>query len=300
MSQRVSVSSADFIRNIGHWQNEALRRPISITHHGRERLVLAAPDEFNSGAAAEAAVHSSLQELRADADAVLENLEDGFLAFDTSLRVTRSNTIAEAFIGRSRDLLHGVFAIDFMPQPVGLVLHERLQRVMRTRKHETFEAAFDNRHIVVRVFPLSGGVAALFGNITEQCEQRLRLEEANALVAAMHSHPYAAAIRLDASARIRSIDDDFCHWSGFHRDDMIGQRFVDLVPGCQRREVGDLIENAMRESKQQKIDLTLLSRQGQELAGVLAVAPILTEFIAHGVMAIWVSAVGSVNAHQAA
>ncbi|MGE0531368.1 MAG: hypothetical protein AB7G40_03200 [Hyphomonadaceae bacterium] len=48
MPSRISVSSADFIRNIGYWQNEALRQPISITHHGRERLVLAAPDALQT------------------------------------------------------------------------------------------------------------------------------------------------------------------------------------------------------------------------------------------------------------
>ena len=104
MQNRVSVSSADFIRNIGHWQNEALRRPISITHHGRERLVLAAPDEFNAGATAETVVKASLAQLRADADAVLENLEDAFIAFDATLRVSaatlpRKPSLAAAAMG---------------------------------------------------------------------------------------------------------------------------------------------------------------------------------------------------------
>ena len=56
------------------------------------------------------AVKTSLSQLRADADAVLENLDDGFLAFDATLRVKRSNAMAEAFIGRSRDGLQGATA----------------------------------------------------------------------------------------------------------------------------------------------------------------------------------------------
>lgn len=300
MQNRVSVSSADFIRNIGHWQNEALRRPISITHHGRERLVLAAPEEFNAGAAAETAVKTSLSQLRADADAVLENLDDGFLAFDTTLRVRRSNAMAEAFIGRSRDGLQGAAAMDFMPQPLGVVLHERLQRVMRARKYETFEAAVGDRHISVRVFPMTEGAGVLFSNTTEQHDQRLRIGEANALRAATESHPHAAAIRLDASGRVKDIQDDFCAWSGHQREDVIGHRFTDLLPPTYRREVAEVLENATRDAAAQQVEITMLGMQGQEVSGVLTLAPIQTEFITHGVMAVWVFSGKAVEANRAA
>lgn len=84
MPNRISVSSADFIRSIGYWQNEALRQPISITHHGRERLVLAAPDAFQiTGASDEVA--KSLAKLRADVAVVQENLGDGYLSIDAQL-----------------------------------------------------------------------------------------------------------------------------------------------------------------------------------------------------------------------
>ena len=67
MSDRLSVSSADFVRNVGYWLNEALHRPISITHHGRERLVLALPREFNPRATTDTTGKASLEELRAEA-----------------------------------------------------------------------------------------------------------------------------------------------------------------------------------------------------------------------------------------
>ncbi|MEQ1492333.1 MAG: hypothetical protein ABL932_17455, partial [Terricaulis sp.] len=79
MPNRVSVSSAEFIRNIGYWQNEALRQPISITHHGRERLILAAPDAFEASANTDDG-EKGLTQLRADVSAVKENLGDGYLS----------------------------------------------------------------------------------------------------------------------------------------------------------------------------------------------------------------------------
>lgn len=42
----VSVSSADFLRAYGHFSQTALREPVSITSHGRDRLVLISADEY--------------------------------------------------------------------------------------------------------------------------------------------------------------------------------------------------------------------------------------------------------------
>ena len=209
MPDRMSVASADFIRNIGHWQSEALRQPLSITHHGRERLVLASAQEFNAGASADATASVSIEELRAYADTVMENLGEGFLAFDTSLRVERSNATAEAFIGRSREMLHGAAAADFMPPPLGAALHQRLQRVMLTRKRERFEAVVDDRHISVRVFPLAEGAALLFANTTEEHLQRVRLAVGGALRAATERHPQTAALALDIAGHVTAIHSGF-------------------------------------------------------------------------------------------
>ena len=78
-----------------------------------------------------AAIDGSLTRLRADADAIVENLEDGFLMFDAELRLARCNGAAPALIGRSRDVLRGQAMPELMPPPLGLLLEARLQRVLR-------------------------------------------------------------------------------------------------------------------------------------------------------------------------
>ncbi len=100
MANRVAVSSADFIRNIGHWQSEAMRQPIAITHHGRERLVLAAVDQFNPSGTADTAMQAEFAAIKAAAAAVLESMEDGFLSFDAHARIQSANVMTEASSAR--------------------------------------------------------------------------------------------------------------------------------------------------------------------------------------------------------
>lgn len=43
----VTITSVEFQRNIGQYQDTALTEPVSITRHGRERLVLISAEEFH-------------------------------------------------------------------------------------------------------------------------------------------------------------------------------------------------------------------------------------------------------------
>jgi PHD/YefM family antitoxin component YafN of YafNO toxin-antitoxin module len=42
----ITVSSAEFLKAYGRLSEAALREPVSITSHGRERLVLLSADEY--------------------------------------------------------------------------------------------------------------------------------------------------------------------------------------------------------------------------------------------------------------
>jgi PAS domain-containing protein len=159
---------------------------------------------------------------------------------------------------------------------------------MRSRKREELKAgSFDGRHLHMRVFPTSGGAAVLFHNTTEQHVLRQRLERGEALGDAVRRHSGAAAIRLDSRARVEAVDDLFCVWSGFSGGDIVGHRFVDLISQPLRRESGELLERVLREAVTAEISLILLGKRGDEMPGVLALAPIMIDCVAHGAQALW-------------
>jgi len=290
LSNRISVSSADFIRNIGFWQNEALRKPISITHHGRERLVLAAPDAMQTKSADDETTHG-LAKLRADVAAVQDNLGDGFLSFDPQLCVRHSNAVAEAFVGLSKEDLEGAPIVSALPQPLASILCDRVQRVIRTRQAERFEVgAPDGRHLALTVFPVSVGAAALMRNVTESHVLRHRMEDGEAMQHAVGVHRRMASIKLDARARVEAVDETFTDWTGFVGADLVGHRILDLIASGQRREGAEMIERVLREGQPRAMTITLLGKRGDEIEGELALAPILTDFVAHGAFALFVPA----------
>lgn len=288
MAARINVTSAEFIRNIGYWQNEALRQPVSITHHGRERLVLAAPEAFEATAPDEEASRS-LAALRADIAAVRDNLADAYLSFDTHLTVSGSNAAAETFLGISREDLRGMPLLQALPQPLASVLADRVQRVMRARQADRFEiSAQEGRHFSVSVFPITVGAVALLQNSTEHHALRRRLEDCDAIQQAVHKHPRTAIIKLDLRARIEAVDETLTGWSGFGRADVIGHRFIDLVAAGQRCELAELIERVLREGEVRQVSLTLLGKRGDEIDGLLVLAPVMTDITSQGAIGLFV------------
>ncbi len=43
----VTISSAEFQRHFGHYQDVALTEPVSITRNGRERVIILSTDEYH-------------------------------------------------------------------------------------------------------------------------------------------------------------------------------------------------------------------------------------------------------------
>jgi PAS domain-containing protein len=191
MHDRVSVASSEFIRNVGYWQNEALRRPVGITHHGRERLVLATPEKYK---ASQGAGEGHLTNGQFDAQIVLDNLEDGYVALNGSLRVAHANAAAATLIGRARDMMIGDGLGEVFPQPFAAILQEKLLRVMRARKPDAFAATLNDTVVSIRAFPLSEGVGVLLGNRTEQHDQRVALGVGTAACDAANRHSHAAGV----------------------------------------------------------------------------------------------------------
>lgn len=291
LSHRVAVSSAEFIRNIGHWQSEAMRQPISITHHGRERLVLAAADAFSGDASPDSTAASDLATLRAVSAAVLEHMEEGYLSFDAHARIKTANAVAEAFIGAPRDALIGRTVFEALPDPMAAMLADRLTRVLRARRAETFECgAFDGRHAAIRVFPLPDGAAALLHNITEQYALRREREIGQALDSAVRAHEGVAVIQLDAHGRIESVDAVFSAWSGFNAAELRGHRLADLIAAGARRELMGAFERALREAAPATADLVLIGKRGDEIGGRAVIAPLMSDFVARGAQMVWVRA----------
>jgi PAS domain S-box-containing protein len=120
------------------------------------------------------------RQLEQKAQAILETLQDGFLALDSEFRFTYVNAAVERDFGLPREQLLGKVCWEVHPQLSETIL-SHYRSVMEHRKPSSFEDEFAGRIFEVHVYPSpDGGVFAWGRDITErkQLEEALRASEA--------------------------------------------------------------------------------------------------------------------------
>ena len=282
------ATAGEVSRNFGQWQDVALTGPVIITHHGRPRVVLLSADRYASwNRLPEAAAGAGDRAAETCRQAILEHMAEGFIALDPTLRVTSVNPVFEALAGRSAGQLLGADWSDLFPLAPQAVIAEQMRRVLRTGEAVEFEADStlqSGRCYTVRIFPYPGGVAALFVNRTEEHDLRNRLRHAQAMRAATTALPRLAVARLNIRGVLAEMDSDFLRLTGFSSAELLDCRLTDIIRPADRRDLARALEKVLQGGPAMRIETALLVKAGDERPVELALAPILRDAAADGVM----------------
>jgi PAS domain S-box-containing protein len=125
---------------------------------------------------AHAAARAEAEAARADIDAIVSRIADGFVALDRDGRYRYVNDPAVAMLGRPRERLIGrePWVVDRILE--GGAFHQAFLRAVREQRAETLEAAHPDgrRHYELRVYPSPTGASVFAEDITAR---RRREEE---------------------------------------------------------------------------------------------------------------------------
>jgi PAS domain S-box-containing protein len=295
MQDRLAVSAAEFVRNFGFWQEKALQNPVAITHHGRERLVLCAVENFNQtdappGAAAPPPFTHEAEEmthLTTSLAALMDNIIEGFILLDADMRILDVNRVSEAYFGRSRSQLVSRTVSELYPNAAHSFVMEHVRRVMRTHEAATLDLesiVFPGRHITLRMFPHPQGVAVLLVNRTEEQRVKNLLEESEAVRTAILRHPQIAMARIDSRGRFTFSDDSFAFWTGFPPEELLNCRVGDIVVAQDRRRISDAFEDVLRSGVPAAVECRVVVKDFSEQDLLFCLSPIVSEYMTSGVV----------------
>ncbi len=276
MSDRVHVTSADFSRNIGHWQTQALEQPVAITHHGRERLVLVSATRFSE--LQERPANRRVQSDSPQLHWLLGTMSDGYLVQTLDLKVTELNAVAAAILGVTAHEAIGRKLADMLPAAGAALLTERTRMVMRTGQAETFDgegAAFAELYLTFRITRLGDAIVTLISNLTERKLVEEQRKVGDAVRLALVEIPGMAGVTLSQFGRMTFVSKCFSKYSGFSAEELQDVRLTDIMTQHYKRSFTDCFERAIGEDKTEALDVCFLLKNGELAEGHVSIAPYL-------------------------
>jgi PAS domain S-box-containing protein len=263
-----TVTAADISRNFGEWQNKAMSAPITITHHGRARLVLSSVDHYQARGENGTSIRADAWQANAKIHAVLSQMQDGFLAFDARLRITDANAAAELFVGVAKDQLIGRDLREILPRTQNSIAWDHFGRVLRNGQPVEFQirsVLHDGVRLKVKAFPFDDkGMAVIFTNLGAQEEATELVRRLNAMQAAVRAEAGLALIRINPRGGIDAVDPAFQDMTGFSETQLLDLLMIDIIHVHHRYSFTRALNAVVREGSVKTVVATILARDGEE------------------------------------
>jgi PAS domain-containing protein len=250
---RTSVTSADFVRRFGMWQDRAAMRPVIVTHHGRERLVVLSAQQYETlSLRASQGGRVVAEPMAPRFGALLDRLSQGFVSVDRDMIVTEVNAAAAAYWRLDRERLAGTRLTDPLPGLGRTPLYGHLLRAIEAGETAAFDQpnpAYPGRWLRCETMPYLDGAAVLFRDVTDEIARQARAEELDAIAAATMAHGGIGRARLSARGLLVEVDRPLALMADRDPAALTGSRMTDLVPFARRREAADALEAALTDGR---------------------------------------------------
>ena len=264
-SDDTTVSAADISRNFGDWQSKALQWPVTITHHGRPRLMLVSVEAFKN-AEPKREVDEPAAELSAQFRSVLSHIKEAFYALDQNFQVIEANAAAEDYFGLTREAMLGNDLRELIPHTRDSFAWDIYRRVMTTGELAEFKVKASIRgrpKLNVKAFPYDGGgVGVMFTSLEIADQESVLRKRGEGLFKALKCEPALSVAVLNGRGGIELASDAFCALTGFDRGQLETLTLAELVGAAERAPLVKALNEALREDAPTSIDVTLMTKAG--------------------------------------
>jgi PAS domain S-box-containing protein len=169
-----------------------------------------------------------------DVSAVLERVQDGFVALDRTWHYRYLNSTAARLLGRSKpaDLIGKHIWTEY-PEGVGQEFQLAYQRAMDTQQVQVFLDYYPpwQRWFENRVFPSSDGLTIYFTDVTQRVKDSEALRQSEQRLRAFFDSGLVGMAMFTADWRWGQVNDRLCEMLGYSREQMLSLEWGNLQAG---------------------------------------------------------------------
>ncbi|MDQ2879029.1 MAG: hypothetical protein M3R41_08130 [Pseudomonadota bacterium] len=265
------VTSSDFVRRFGVWQDRATREPVYILHRGRPRLVLTSVEVMD----ALCAPHGKDAEVGdGDIHALLAATSDMVLIADPAGRVLTASLAARRHFGTLADI--GAPLAALASSETNVLLGGAIARVLATGMADELDlpsSTHPSRRLALRIEPHRGGLLVIARDTTIDSEWRDAREAIAAVDQAIAAIDGIATAAISLRGYLEAPDASLARLTGLDPASLANVRFVSLVEIGGRAGVADTIEAVSVDGAPRAVSAVLLVNRAAPLLVRIGIAP---------------------------
>lgn len=268
------VSAADFIRGFASWRLHSERRPVVVTHHGKDAHVLISLDDYRrmGGGEGEANRAAPLQESQV---LLLESVRDSLILVDRERRIVAINPAATDMLEVPAASLIGRPLAAALPAiETSLIFHHILRMIDH---RERFSGDLPSllrpgQWLHADLVPLPVGGAIILRDVSEAIAA---LEASDARTAALRALDADGSIGhacISLREAVEYANDTLTGMLGVSADAIRRVRFSALLAVSRRSSFAEALETVLRSGKPARIESDLVVRDGVMMPVTLSIA----------------------------
>ena len=265
------VSAADFIRGFANWRLQAARRPVVVTHHGKDAHVLISLDDYrqlDGGAAVSDELTSSLADL-------VESIRDGIVVIDRARRIVAVNPAASDMVEEAAATLIGRELGEVLPRLGDNILFGHINRMIDQRERFSGDVPGilrPRQWLHADLVPLAAGGAIVLRDISAVMEGAAAGDTRKALADAVGAHGSVGYAILSVREMVEDTNEALTAMAGVDPAAIRRVRFSALLAAGVRQDFVEALEGVFRSSAPARLASALVTRDGTAVPVTLSIA----------------------------
>jgi PAS domain-containing protein len=279
------VSAAEFIRGFANWRMQAARKPVVVTHHGKDAHVLISLDDYQRLDSENRTDPTSANKLRDSLAALVESVRDGVIVIDRQWRILSVNPVASDLLERAAAELTGESLAAALPQLNETLLFQRIVRLIDHRERFSGDVPGllrPRQWLRVDLVPLSVGGALLLRDASEAMADFAAADMRQALATAIDTDGSVGHARLSVRETIEAANDTLTAMIGVDAAAIRRVRFSALLAVGQRAAFSEALEMVFRSGEPTRIASQIVTREGIALDVTLSIAEVRGAYASEG------------------
>jgi PAS domain-containing protein len=280
------VSAADFIRGFANWRLQSARKPVVVTHHGKDAHVLISLDDYRRLDGECAGDPTPAADLRQSSlAAIVDAIRDGAILIDRQWRIVALNPAASDLLDVPAARLLGEQLVAAIPGVKESLVFHHIIRLIDHRERFSGDVPGilrPRQWLHVDLVPVPIGGAIILRDVSEAMEGFAIGDARQAMMDAVEIDGQIGHARISVRETVEAANSMLIDLLGVDTAAIRRVRFSALLAVGQRSAFVEALESVFRSGQPVRIASQMVTRDGTAIDVTLSIAEIRGPYASDG------------------